>query len=482
MKGTGTSHQVKGVCGIMRGVAVAITICAFLAGTQPASAGTLTLRDAIAESLSSNNALKISREKLRESRLQVRESWGMLWPELSSDVSLTRQWAESGINSSIDGQYDVKIVNGTLAVNPGAFYHGLMASRKGYIIAEKDVRRIKADTAIRTIKLYYQVLLARESITLQRDSLKSLEENLRVVTTGYRRGTFSKLDYLRARVAMSNQKTVLINSENQYMTARATLNIQLGRDINDPLDADPSAVRGTPDMPLNLPLSGDAGKKAVENMIATALRNRPELIQIKLRKQVLDETARASESVFLWPTIFISGSYGTSKVIQKDEGSIGTLPAPFDTLSEEINKSFAPPGWNNSWMVTFGATYRWGSLVPFDSAWVGSKKIRSQARQTAFEMDDFIKGVRLEVQSGYLKLKSASSSILSQKGNIQTAEETLRAARIQFRNGIIDNTKLLEANLQLTTARTLYIQSLHDFQVAKAELNRALGVDYFTIE
>jgi outer membrane protein TolC len=51
----------------------------------------------------------------------------------------------------------------------------------------------------------------------------------------------------------------------------------------------------------------------------------------------------------------------------------------------------------------------------------------------------------------------------------------------QFRNGIIDNTRLIEANVQLITARTLYIQSLYDFQVARAELNRAIGVDYFPV-
>ena len=96
-------------------------------------------------------------------------------------------------------------------------------------------------------------------------------------------------------------------------------------------------------------------------------------------------------------------------------------------------------------------------------------------------MDEFIKGVTLEIQRGYLKLKAAHVSLASQQGNVATAEEGLKAAITQFRNGIIDNTKLIEANVQLITARTLYIQSLYDFQVARAELNRAIGVDFFPV-
>jgi outer membrane protein TolC len=97
-------------------------------------------------------------------------------------------------------------------------------------------------------------------------------------------------------------------------------------------------------------------------------------------------------------------------------------------------------------------------------------------------MDDFIKAVRLEVQSGFLKLKSALNSIQAQQGNIDAANETLKVSIEQFRNGIIDNTKLLEANTGLTTAQTLYIQALYNYQTAKAELNKAIGVEYFKIE
>jgi outer membrane protein len=464
-----------------------IFMLAVIISLQPLSAEeTLTLRQSINVSLQNNNSYKIAIEKVKENRYRVRETWGALWPELSTDVAYTRQDAEAGLSSRVAGQYDIQYVNGKIAVNAGVFYHSLKASRKAYIVAENEVRKIKADTIINTIKLYYGLILTREMIKLRSDSLKALEENLKVITMGYRKGTFSKLDYLRAQVAFSNEKTKLINTENDFYTARAAFNIHMGRDINASINIDERAIRIYNKELSDIPFKQEKGNEFVKKMIREALKNRPEVIQIKLKREIEAHTAGAAESIYLWPTIFVTGNYGTSKLIPRD-GDTGTITIGDPTvdpilqaLNEGMQQSYTPSGWNRAWSITFGATYRWGSLFPLEPSHAKGQQYRSRAKQTDLQMEDFIRGVRLEVQQGYLKLKSATNSIRSQRGNIETAEESLRVSIIQFRNGIIDNTKLLEANVELATAKTLYIQALHDYQLAKAELNRAIGEDYFT--
>ncbi|HOM11294.1 MAG TPA: TolC family protein, partial [Spirochaetota bacterium] len=131
---------------------------------------------------------------------------------------------------------------------------------------------------------------------------------------------------------------------------------------------------------------------------------------------------------------------------------------------------------------TFGATYTWGAWSPIDSSHAKAKQLESQANQLDLQLQDFVKSVRLDIQRGFLKLKSASNSLYSQQGNVETAEESLKTATVQFRNGIIDNSKFLEANVSLIQAKTLYIQALYDYKVAQAELNKAIGVDYFKIQ
>ncbi len=442
----------------------------------------LSLAQAISLSLKKNTEYKISIEKVRESRLKVRETWGMIWPRFSTDVSYTRMWAEEGMNASLKGQCDIKIISGQLSLNPGTFYHSLQSSYKNHVAAENDVRTIKVDTTIRTIQLYYQMLLAGEIIKLREESIKALEENLRAVTTGYRKGTFSRLDYLRARVSLSNERTKLINARNNLLSVKASLNIHLGRDIHAPLVLDRKALDVDTKTLLFRKGTEKDEKKIVEDMIADALRNRPELLKIKLSTQSIKHTAKSVESVYLWPSLFLNGSYGASKSFKKgSEGSTSSTDPSVAALMGALNDSIAPGGWNQSWSITFGATYQWGALAPFDSSHAKASQLKSAAKQAQLQLELFIKQVKVDVQQKFLKLKSASHSIHSQQGNIKLANEALRVSILQFRSGIIDNSKLLEANVELTTARTLYIEAVHNYQVAQAELNRAIGRDYFPI-
>jgi len=475
-----------------------VMLVALLAVPEAYSVEKLTLSKAIALAMKNNNSYKISLEKVNESSLRVRETWGMLWPSLATDVSYTRQGADAGMYSSVDGQYNVNFITGNLAVNPGAFYNSLQASRKGHIIAEHDVRRIKADTTVNTIKLFYQVVLTEELIKMREESLKSLKENLKVITVGYRKGTFSRLDFLRAKVAMNNERALLINARNNFLSAKASFNIHLGREIDEPLQLDVNLSKVNFDL---LQFSSEDEKSKVNNMVKMAMKNRPELIQVKLKKEVELHSADAMASVYMWPSFFVQGNWGMSKTIKGDTGSQSsgstyTLPVPGDPNDEtlmaivngmieansSIADSFTPSGWNKSWAITLGASYNWGAWSPLDSNNAKSRQMKSQAKQTDFQMDDLVRGVKLEVQHGVLKFKSATVSIESQQGNINTAEETFKASAIQFRNGIIDNTKLLEANLGRINAKTLYIQAMYNYQISRAELNRALGANYFKIK
>jgi outer membrane protein len=463
---------------------ITMTIALLGVAVTAGTGGPLTLHGAIQLSLENNNRYKISQEKVNESKLRVREAWGRLWPDISTDATVVRFGADKGMESMTNGQYDIKFVKCSLAVNPGVFYNTLRASQDGRVIAENDQRKIREDTTIQTIKLYYRILLAGEIITLRTDSLKALEENLRVVTAGYRIGSFTRLDYLRASVAAANEKTRLINARNDYLSAKAALNIHLDREIDSPLELDRGAITAeTEEENLIAKWTEEREKRALTEMIASALKNRPELIQIKKKKEAQIHGAHAVESLYLWPTLYANGSYGMNKIIPKNEVALAGNPVKHPDANYvlyDLGKILSPAGWNQNWAVTFGATYRWGGLVPVDPSHAKADQAKSQAKQTDLEMDDFVRSVRLDIQQGLLKLMSASNAILSQKGNIASAEESLRVAIVQFRNGMIDNTKLLDSNVELASAKSMYVQALYDFQTAKAELNRSVGYEYFS--
>ncbi len=481
--------QGAAVMRCLRIVSMVVALVAFPVSRATAGAGAnapLDLGGAIGEAMKHNNALKIALEKSRESRARVREAWGMLWPELSTDVSYTAMRSDAGLNAEIAGVSDIRYVNGRFAVNPGLFYNSLQGSRAAHIAADNEVRRIRTDTVTKTIGLFYDLVLAVENVAMRRETVKALEENLRVLTVGYRAGTASKLEFLRANVSCANERTRLIIAENALVNAQAALNIQLGRDVFAAIatagDIRAAFVDGVAEKTVR-----DSEQEAfVRGMIGAALRSRPEIIQVKMKRKIRLHEKGAAESVFLWPTFFAQGSYGATSYQRRDSGtSWGGSGDPardalLRSLGEALADTISPTGWNSAWQVTFGATYRWGALSPLDSSHARADQAASRHRQADYEMEDFIKAVKLDVRQGFLKLKSAYVAIKAQEGNIVMAEESVRVAGLQYRNGIIDNQKFLDATAELATAKTYYIQALHDFQVAKAEINRAVGRDVFS--
>ncbi len=441
----------------------------------------LGLTNAISISLDNNNRYKIAREKVKEKEYKVRETWGQLWPEFSSGITRTWWDYEKGALSSSDGETNIQLVKGTLAVNPGAFYGRLSSTREERIISVHEERKIKAETVIASIQLYYRVLLANDVVKLHKDSVKALEENLRIVEVSYKAGSQTKLVYLRAKVAVANEKTTLINARKDFDRARSAFNIHIGREIDSPvnLDAESLTLEKESDLKL-INMNEDEKIGYFSEFVTLALQNRPELLMIKHRKKLIESNIVENDSVYMWPTFFISGSYGLSKINNPVTNISTGYPDPtLDLALNGVNETLNPEGWNKNWNFTVGASYRWGALSPFDSSGDRSRQLKSLSSQADMEMEDFMKNIKLDIQECLLELEAASRAYLTQKENVMSAEESFRVAAIQFKNGIIDNTILLNANVELSSARAMYVQSLFNFQGAKAKLNKSLGCDYF---
>ena len=60
---------------------------------------------------------------------------------------------------------------------------------------------------------------------------------------------------------------------------------------------------------------------------------------------------------------------------------------------------------------------------------------------------------------------------------MEQAEEALRLARARNEAGTSTQLDLLSAQTSLTDARSTQIQALHDYAVARARLERAVGVN-----
>jgi outer membrane protein TolC len=93
------------------------------------------------------------------------------------------------------------------------------------------------------------------------------------------------------------------------------------------------------------------------------------------------------------------------------------------------------------------------------------------------DVDDKGRQIELEVRTAYSDFIEAREVLESQQKVQEQADEALREARARAEAGTSTQLDVLDAETSLTQARTTKIQALHDYAVARARLERAIGGD-----
>ena len=82
----------------------------------------------------------------------------------------------------------------------------------------------------------------------------------------------------------------------------------------------------------------------------------------------------------------------------------------------------------------------------------------------------------LEVRQAYLNMLEGEKRIETASVAGQKAEEDMFIAQEKYRAGVGTNLDVIDAQLALTQARTNRVQALYDFNVSKAQLEKAIGL------
>ena len=93
------------------------------------------------------------------------------------------------------------------------------------------------------------------------------------------------------------------------------------------------------------------------------------------------------------------------------------------------------------------------------------------------DVDDESRQIELEVRTAYSDFLEAQEVLESQKTVQAEAEEALREAKARADAGTGTQLDVLDAENSLTQARTTQVQALHDYDAARARLERAIGAE-----
>lgn len=312
------------------------------------------------------------------------------------------------------------------------------SAKLGVDLSKTGLETVKRDLVLQVRVGYFTILRAEKFLAVAEQQVKQFEAQLEVTKAFFEVGIVAKNDVLLAEVNLSNARQSLVRATNDVAAAKASFNILLRREVNTPFEViDILAYKA-------FPLS-------FEQSLEEALRLRPEVKAAQLSIDQAKENVKMARSGF-FPTISLAGNYSRFS----EEWELGR---------------FKDEGWTVQALATF-TLWNWGNTC-FK---VGENKVR--VAQAEDSKNQLIDSIVLEVKDDYLNMQVAEKNINVAEKAIEQAEENLRMNEERYKYQVATQTDVINAVTLLAQARVNYYGALSDFNVAKAQLDRAMGRMY----
>lgn len=300
-----------------------------------------------------------------------------------------------------------------------------------------------ADTILNVQVAYYDVLLAAEQIVVQEASVELLTQELADTQRRFDAGTVPRFNVLRAQVELANARPRLITARNNLRVSKNNLANIVG--FNVPTDS-------LEDIPL---------------MLASKLENEP--FQMDLKPAISMALEKRSEL----------GALEKAQALRREDvvsAKAGYKPALQGYAGYDVHNSIFSSDLTderNGWIA--GAQLSWSI---FDGLRTRGKVLEATAnyQRAGVDLDDATRRITLEVRTAYSNFIEAREVLESQRQVVDEAQEALRLARARSEAGTGTQLDVLSAQTALTQARSTQAQALHDYDVARSRLQRAVGL------
>lgn len=434
-------------------IASLIMVIAFM-GSAPAEERTapLTLQESIDIALKQSVIVHSAKEGVAGADAQRKEAFTGFLPKLSTSYTYTRlntapvfvfpgvpplvpaATMPTGTKDNYTWAMEVKqpvFAGGGILANYQAGAAGAESARFDETSTTLDV--------IRDVKVaYFNILKAERLLEVARQSVEQLKAHRDMSQAFFDVGLIPRNDLLRAEVELANGQQNHIRAENGLELARARFNTLLRRDVNAPAKVQ--------DIMVYTPFS-----MSLDDCLKTAYENRSEIKSYEKKVEQAKNLVKVARSEF-FPSVNLIGHYE----------KYGDTPGVSGSAYKD----------QESWYV--GATATW-----YFWEWGKTKyKVdynRSRENQMADALQNMKDQIALDLKNAWLTLHETEKQIRVAQKAIDQAEENFRISRERYREQVGTATDVLDAETLLTREKANYFNSLGDYNISLARLERAIG-------
>jgi len=321
----------------------------------------------------------------------------------------------------------------------GRIRNGIKASKLNLDVAKEQVRQQEHELIFNIQQAFYGVLLAKEQVEVVEEVYETIAARLSQVRDLYNEGLVSDLDVLQVEAALASVRPQIIQARNGLMLARLGLNNLLNIDLETPV----TVVGELACQP------GDVPEK--EELYAKAMRYRPEMRIMDTRIEMAQALYRINRAGSL-PTVGLFANYSWD-------------------MGQEL-----PPNedkWRDGYQA--GAAV---SVPLFDGLDTLGKMREAEATvaQAKAGKRTLELGIRTQVREAMLRLEAAQKTIEAEEDNVAAARRGYEVAQARYSVGLATNLDVMDAQTQLSQAKIKLLAAIYDYNLARAQLEAALGM------
>ena len=443
--------------GLMRSFAV-LAVLGMPVGSV--GAATLTADDAVKQALDKSGQVIGARAGVLTAKGSLYSAYGGVLPNVSASLSRSesRTTNESGSTSLLGvpeliapndskSNFTSPTVSITWGLLTPSAWRNLSAARQGSRAARYELDATRNDVALSVRRQFYEVVKAIKLAEVAEGSLQLSRDDERRVKAMFEVGSVSKSDLLKAQVRSAQSELSLLQSRHAVIVQRIELARQMGVDEAGLGDVDTLL---TPQV-----LTFDEAA-----VLAEAGSKRPDLIAAEASLA----SARASHGAARLGRLPYVTAGGSVSFNQKTNFTNTDRTSGIDLTGEtSVDRDLRAQ-----------VAVRWDifSLATVDARIASSKATLLNAQE---QRDALRRNLASEVRQAILAHREATESQVAAQRGLESATENLKLTQEKYNVGSATILELIDAQVQLETAKSDLVRALAAIRVAEAQINRVRG-------
>ena len=451
----------------------------------------LTLEDAVLNSLKNNIQLKIQNMEVEADKIGIEEKKSVFDPKINASISkkqnksntlnngdlrkskvdediaefkieqLLESGGKIGLNANIDkndrsasgGQlYGNRLginFNQPLMRNSGRRVNliSLKQSELDYESAKYELQAYLLEFVASVEKKYWEHYLSRKRLDIVNESMALAVQQRKETDSRIKAGSIAESERAAAEAEVARCEEDTINAQSQVVNTAVSLLRTVNPDMNNFWRTFPKLT--------DTPFMKNIDSGSLEEHIAQAIKDRPELKQVKLKIQKNELEVVYTENGLL-PKLdfFISmGGTGYSKSFNNSNPKFGHAKEPYD--------------------IEFGINYETTGGRKYAKAVAKKAKITKEiSKESLKNLEQLVKE---DVIKAYIEVQRTKQQIVATAATTERQKEKLRVEEIKFSVGKTTSYQVSQAQRDLTEAKIAEISAVIDYTNAITDLLRADG-------